>query len=352
MTSRFKKKTLVIDMDSAVYACCFIAQKKMHYAIVDNKIIYQVDNKNKYNKWFKELQESMPEQAAQVVYDCTEELLPFSESMKAVDAFVRDLKKLSGISSRPLVLLTKGGDCYRTHLATLKKYKGNRDNMSKPEYYDRMRKYIRKQYQGKMYRKIEADDAAVIALTTGTRDHLVIMGHIDKDLEMGVGHHVNPNKKDEGVYYTNEVDGFRYFARQLLTGDATDNIPGLKGVGKRAKCVAALDDMESVEEMELHVWNQYLAMYGKEHTYTPWWWDTEKYNDEMLVNYRDRELVLAKRKAHPKKVLCVPTWKVFRENADLLYMLRSMDDQYTPTCKELKALIEPYSDGVVKEFCK
>lgn len=352
--ARYKRRQLVIDMDSAVYACCFIAEKKMHYAIVERKIIYQTDNKNKYNKWFKELQETDPELAEKVEYDLTEELLPFKECMIAVDGFVRDMKKATGIGTRPLVLLTKGGDCYRTHLATLKKYKGNRDNMTKPVYYDRMRKYIAKKYGAKMYRTYEADDAASMALAgaEGKRDELVILGHIDKDLEQCLGKHYNPNKKNEGVYYTDLKEAAYHLYKQALTGDTTDNIPGLFRVGAKHKWVKALDGMDTIEDMERHVYQCYLDKYGEEHTYTPWWWDVDKYNDEMLEDYKDRDLVLAKREQFPDKEITVPTWKIMRENLDLLYMLRSPRDQYLPTCPELKALWEPYKNGVVKEFCK
>lgn len=348
---KYKRRQLVIDMDSAVYACCFIAEKKSHMAIVDGKIIYRVDNKNKYNKWFKDQPESV-QQA--IEYDFTEELLPFGECMIAVDGFVRDMKKATGIEGRPLVLLTKGGSCYRTHLATLKKYKGNRDKLKKPVYYDRMRKYIRKKYNAKMYRTYEADDAASMALAgaEGKRDELVILGHIDKDLEQCLGKHYNPNKKSEGVYYTDPMTAAYHLYKQALMGDSTDNIPGLFRVGAKHKWVKALDECESVEEMERHVYNCYLSKYGEEHTYTPWWWDTELYNDEMLEDYFDKDLVLAKRKQFPDKEMTVPTWKVLRENLDLLYMLRSPRDEYQPTCPELTSLWEPYKDGVVKEFCK
>lgn len=337
-------KLLVFDADTAVYACCFIAEKKMHYAIVDGQVVYQVDNKNKYNKWFKEQTEYAPED---ITYDMTEDLLPFDECRMAISLQIKEMMALAGCTRKAL-LLTKGGGDFRSHLATLKKYKGNREGMPKPKYYSKMREYLRTKYKAKMYAKWEADDAASMALHAAAQDpgKVVILAAVDKDLEQCIGLHVHPSKRAEGVYLVDEFDGAYSFYKQMLTGDTADNIPGLKGIGD-AKAAKLLADCTTVQELEAAVWAAYLNKYGEEHTYTPWWWSDDKYDDP---DYFDAELVASKRAQFPDKEVTIPTHEVFREVANLLHMLRTHDDQYQPTTPELKALIEPYSEGVVKHF--
>jgi hypothetical protein len=337
-------KVLCIDADSAVYACGFIAEKKTHYAIVDGKPIATYDDKRKYNKWFKTL--TTEEQEA-ITYDYVEHKLPEATSIQAIDKWVHDLMKLAG-STRKIVLLTKGGACFRTYRATLKKYKGNRDSMKKPEHYQAIRNHLKKKHKAKTYAKWEADDAACMFMhaSAGKPDQKAILAAIDKDLEQQIGQHVNPNKKDEGVYFVDEREGALAFYTQMLVGDVADNIPGLKGVGAKHKWVDKLAECETSAEMCLHVYGCYIIKHGDNVTYQPWWWD-EKYNDP---EYHDADLVQELREQRPDKEVTVPTVEVFRENADLLYMLRYPDDQYIPEAESVAELIKPYKDGIVKEM--
>lgn len=337
-----KDKFLVVDTDSAIYACCFICQKKMHFASVKGKVIYQADNKNKYNKWLKE--QDVLTQAC-VDYDFTEELLPFSEAKVAFNGWLKELVKMAG-TTRKVLLLTKGGSCFRTYRATLKKYKGNRDNLVKPKYYNQLREYIRDELKAKIYQKWEADDACCMALAAAEpkKDVTAILAAIDKDLEQQEGRHINPNKKAEGVYVVDKFTGQYSFYKQMLMGDTADNIPGLKGVGEKG-AIKMLEGCESVKDLARVTWENYQKKYGDFHKYTPWWWE-EKYDDP---EYHDHELVEELRASRPEKERKVSVETVFRENADLLYMLRTPDDQYVCPIK-LPEPWEPYPEGIVKEI--
>ncbi len=95
----------------------------------------------------------------------------------------------------------------------------------------------------------EADDIVSIWATEAEAagDSWVI-AHVDKDIDMIPGWHYNFNKKT--LYHTDEETGHYLLCKQLLTGDASDNIKGLKGIGPKTaeKILAgvAKDDMLDV----------------------------------------------------------------------------------------------------------
>ncbi len=351
-SSTKKDRCLTIDCDSAVYAVGFSAVKKMHYGFIGGKMKFSGNDKREYNKWYKAL---APEVQADVVYDLTEDLMPLSFCIKNINKWIKDLMALAGCT-RSIVLLTKGGSCFRTYRATLKKYKGNREGTTRPEHYQPIRDYLIKFHQALVYAKWEADDTACMIMERDRIEDdptkLAILAAIDKDLEQQSCMHVNPNKKKEGVYYVDELEGAYSFYRQMLMGDIADNIPGLKGVGAKAPCLAVLAECKTIEAMCLHVYETYVLHYSKatgkdEVSYTPWWWE-EKYNDqEFMKEYRDAALVYELRNARPDKVIECKAIDIFQENADLLYMLRTPDDQYHPQHKKVAKLIKPYPKGIV-----
>lgn len=330
-----KEKVLILDTDSSVYAVGFMTEKKTHYALLNGKVVFQTEKKVEYNAWLKK-----QDNKDDIVYDFTVDVEPVSHALSSCKKFVANTLEFTGCS-RAVLLLTKGGDCFRTHRATIQKYKGNRDGMTKPVHYDAIREYYMTYYDAKMYAKWEADDAACMALHAGSGKQNVqyIMAAIDKDLYQMPGLHVNPSKdkKGEGVYPVSESEGWWNFYHQMLCGDNADNIKGLKGTRKKpgiskAKADKLLDGITSVPLMCQIVYDQYVIRYGDvPFSYEPWWVGTDEYPDRPVV-------------------LEGTALSMFRENADLLYMLRTPDDQYLPHCPNLIEQWIPYPDGVVEEF--
>lgn len=154
-------------------------------------------------------------------------------------------------------LYLTGDTNFRKEIATVKKYKGNRDNARRPIYADALRKYLIADWNAKVTAGQEADDELGIRLTETGETGIICT--IDKDLLMVPGKHynwVNGNKK-----ITNEFHGMQYFYRQLLCGDNTDNIPGCPSVGAKrsAKILRGLDN-------EVDLWNACLETYDKQLT--------------------------------------------------------------------------------------
>ncbi len=131
---------------------------------------------------------------------------------------------------------------FRYDVAVTKPYKGNRTG-EKPEHWQLLREHAVKEWGFVIVDGIEADDAIGI-LATKHPDSVILT--IDKDLDMIPGKHYNFVKK---LWYDiSPVAAIYNFYRQLLTGDRTDNIPGLTGIGpKRADKI--LDGCVTEEEL-------------------------------------------------------------------------------------------------------
>jgi len=124
-----------------------------------------------------------------------------------------------------------GGKNFRDGVAKIKPYKGNRDKTRKPVHAPALKEYVRNAYSHKVSDGQEADDDMAIAhyaLWLRDPDGTVI-STIDKDLNMIPGLHYNFVTKES--YNVDPAEGLLAFYRQCLTGDTTDNIPGLGGVG-------------------------------------------------------------------------------------------------------------------------
>ena len=112
-------------------------------------------------------------------------------------------------------------------------YKMNRKDVHRPEHLTACKIHLVQQYGATTIDGYEADDLLGIRqteLNAGVEDIKPVICTIDKDLDMIPGWHYNWIKNK--VYYVTPEEGLYNFYIQLLTGDATDNIPGLYRVGK------------------------------------------------------------------------------------------------------------------------
>ena len=78
----------------------------------------------------------------------------------------------------------------------------------------------------------EADDMVSIWATEAEEaGESFVIAHVDKDIDMVPGWHFNFNKNT--LYEVDDEKGHYLLCKQLLTGDASDNIQGIKGVGPK-----------------------------------------------------------------------------------------------------------------------
>lgn len=146
---------------------------------------------------------------------------------------------------------------FRHELAVTKPYKGNRPN-DHPQNYDNLKAYITSLSEHICINNLEADDMMGMLHTDDT-----IICSRDKDLraipgwiyswELHLQPSFGPYKIIDPGWLTFDDGklkgvGFKWFCAQMVTGDLTDNVPGVYRKGAKA-AFKLLDDLETEQEM-------------------------------------------------------------------------------------------------------
>lgn len=150
---------------------------------------------------------------------------PIENALHSVKILIKSITDATEADEYVVHLTGKGN--FRNELATIQEYKANRKDSAKPVHYDAIRDYLINHWGAFVTYGQEADDTIGIEMTRPS-DHTLICASLDKDLEMIVGEHYNWRKKEN--YHVTPEDADKFFIIQLLTGDSTDNIPGLKRI--------------------------------------------------------------------------------------------------------------------------
>ena len=157
-------------------------------------------------------------------------------------------------------LYLSGPTNYRNDIAETRIYKGNRDPSHQPTHKQAIINYMKKNYDHVVSDGEEADDVVGYshyemykADPAGT-----VIVSTDKDLDMIPGLHYNFVKEEH--YNVTEESAERSFWTQMLTGDTSDNIPGLKGVG--IQTAKKWIDHLPIEDVPYEVWTRYVSKVG------------------------------------------------------------------------------------------
>ena len=152
-----------------------------------------------------------------------------------LNAKIREIKEKTECDEYCVYI--SGDTNFRKEEATIKPYKGNRKDLEKPHSYQRVKDYLSsgKYHPVHITDGYEADDALGIEQCKDFQKTVLCSN--DKDLGMIPGWHygwaVSDRIKEKPKYWVSELDGWTWFFTQLLTGDPTDNIPGLYRVGPK-----------------------------------------------------------------------------------------------------------------------
>lgn len=192
---------------------------------------------------------------------------------------------------------------FRFETAKKKEYKAGR-KQEKPFHYNNIREYMLANYECVVADGMEADDMICVELIRNGNKLDVICCSRDKDLRMVPGMHFGwecgrqPQFGPQRVDFLGELrlskdrkvvkgEGIKFFYSQLITGDSTDNIPGLRGGGP----VLAFESL------------------------------TDLGSEELLFECVAR--------LYEEK--CGEDWRVeMQEQADLLWMIRELNEDGTP----------------------
>ena len=138
-------------------------------------------------------------------------------------------------------------------------YKGTRKS-EKPAHFAALKEYMIDSLGAELVQGEEADDK----LGYMAYQHGYGIATLDKDLYGVPGWHWNWRRKE--LFNVSPEDADRFFYKQLLTGDATDNIPGLfRRLGQKATrtLLDPIEDMFEPAEMYAYVRDVYSQAFDK-----------------------------------------------------------------------------------------
>lgn len=234
-------RTLLIDGDYIVYSFGHSAESKYWQILsMEGEVLFESRYKKECYTFVEE--EGIDKYEFKYVQVLDEEW-PFIRAR--IDEHLNMI--LENLRSRQFKLYIGGGGNFRHEF--VEDYKANRP--PKPILYPEIREHLEKNWSAIVTTDIEADDAIGIEMTF---DPDAIICTVDKDLDMIPGWHYNLKKYT--TYYVTEEEGLFNFYCQLLTGDATDNIRGLYGVGKQ-KAKKYLQDCSTEQEY----WESVVRVY-------------------------------------------------------------------------------------------
>jgi hypothetical protein len=234
----------LIDADIIVYRSGFAAEHTFYTLSWDEQAI-EFEGKRDLNAFVKkhEIEEFSIESRVHIE--------PLSHALRTVKTTISAI--ITATQPADVALFLTKGDNFRHDLATIAKYKGNRDNQRRPKHYLDIRKYLTKYYNTTICEGIEADDALADAQTDRT-----VLCSIDKDLLQVPGKHFNWVKNTYTL--VRPETGIRNLWCQVLTGDKTDNIPGIFKVGPVTadKWLAECTTEEEMRAVCVEKWHDYL----------------------------------------------------------------------------------------------
>lgn len=218
---------------------------------------------------------------------------PIKEVKRIVDETIQHI--VNAVQAHDYVLVLSGKGNFRNEIAKQEPYKGNRVDFVKPYNWKTVGDHIIEAYPDKVMiiDGYEADDWLAIEQRKYPEDTVICSR--DKDLATCHGWHYRwacgEKQPEIHKHWISEYEAKKFFFKQMLTGDNTDNIMGCgkriqmmwggksvrrrKGIGD-VKARQLLADCKTVEDMFEMVKMQY------QHTFIDEWEDVMLENARLL----------------------------------------------------------------------
>lgn len=212
----------LIDGDIIVYRCAFAAEHNMR------QLTWSDEEGNHYTETFQYRKDMLRfiegNKLTDYSIETTLDVEPLENVLFNVKSTISTI--LGAVKPSEYLVVLSGKGNFRFDAATIKKYKGNRDMDKRPHWYNEARDYLTRYYDSVVTENEEADDV----LAREQTDDTVIVS-LDKDLLQVPGRHYNW-VSDKKVLVSKET-ALKNLYTQVLTGDSTDNIPGIYGIGPK-----------------------------------------------------------------------------------------------------------------------
>lgn len=201
---------------------------------------------------------------------------PWEQAIHKMDEAIAEICSACYATELPILFLTGKGN-FRNEVATTKVYKGTRKK-DKPFYFHKLKEYLLAAYDTRLVDGLEADDLLCIEQQSRLKHKDTIICSRDKDLRIQEGFHYSwevAGQPSFGPAWVDELGilklkrggkkifgtGMRFFYSQLLTGDSTDNIPGLGRYGP-IKTFNALAPCKTIDDLHNVVCELYREKFG------------------------------------------------------------------------------------------
>lgn len=237
---------LLIDADVLAYRAGFATDKTKYLVISAEGDFHSDDAKTAKAKMVE----------GDVLWS-RKETEPEDKALMLVDVMLGDIRAHYAAENPTVHCFLTGIGNYRHSVATRASYKGNRSGQLPPAHLKAIRSHLVAKWGAELSQGEEADDRLGIEATKYPGGSVVCS--IDKDLLQIPGRHYNFVSKEEVTISPKEA--WLNFYGQVISGDSTDNVPGLTGYGP-VKARKALEGCKNNRSCWLKVLELYKHEFG------------------------------------------------------------------------------------------
>lgn len=286
----------LVDADSLIFKCGFAVEHKKYKLF--QKGLEEHGCIEAYNYKRDIPKDRLLDEEVSLVVDT--EIEPLENCLHLVRQSLESILENTKATSYQVYIKGKGN--FREEISKTRVYKGNRDVTHRPKYEAQIREYLIKYWGAEVVDGMEVDDKVCIEQSHDLAQFSyeekcgdnytecwagTIICTIDKDLDQVPGWHYSYATNEK--YWVEPEAALTYFYVQLLSGDASDNIEGLPKVGVKT----AIKLLENTNLTDKDLYTKCLEVY-----------------QERLGESKGKQRLV--------------------EMASLLYLKRSIDDQWKP----------------------